>query len=537
MTSVKQWLLFCFFILSAGLFAVGFGQDLNYDLLQYHFYNGYAFLHQRLTIDVGAGMIQTYLNPFFDVINYLLISLQQPRLVEFLFGAIAGAGGFLLYLIAKLFFANFSVRRQQGYTWVALAIGLSGATSITLINTTTNDTKMALLVLLAMYWLIQAAYVSRQFSYRYFILSALCAGLVTGLKLTAATYVVSLFIAFFLLGSLKREHWQQCGIYIIFMMLGFLIANGHWMYVLYQQFHNPFFPYFNNIFHSPFAPFSSFNVPPTQVALPFYQYVFFFWYVAVDARVAAEVALRDPHLLVLVILSCMALAKYAYQRYVKKSNAKMKVTNPVINFIITFFVVSYLLWVMIFAVYRYMLPLEWLSGILIVYVTTLIISSPRHQFYFLTTLFFALIFMTQYPDWGNRHQYHVAYLDVGMPAMPANATVLLGTVPLAYVIPFFPNTIHFIGMPFIMLGVSEVTPEQINKRRLLGETMQALTRNDKPIYMLSFAEGDRFVLKSQKILNYFGMQYQSSHCQWLTTNIEGKHERLKLCRVLHNTVI
>lgn len=552
--SRQQCILFFCFILFFGTLSVLMGQDLNFDLLQYHFYNGYAFLHQRLNFDVGAGMIQTYINPFFDVLNYALISIQHPRITEFLLGIFAGISGFLLYQIAMLFFAGATHGEQRLYTFYALLIGLSGA-GATLINTTTNDTKMGLMVLLSVYWLIKSAYTSNSFSYGYLILAAFCAGLVTGLKLTAGCYTLGLFITFFLLGRLDKKHLWQCGVFILFAAIGFFLANGYWMYLLYQQFHNPFFPYFNNIFHAPYAPFISFNIPPTYHTLPFYNYLFFFFFVAVNKNMAAETALRDAHLLALFLLGCAVLIKFYLTRLSNKkifdeqgsavsfsntlfgsqypAGTHNRARTPAINFMITFFIVSYILWVSSFAVYRYMLPIEWLTGILMVYLVTLLFTSRLYQYVFLTFLFLTLVASTYYPNWGNRNPYHQTYFTVSAPVIPSNATVLLGTVPLSYVIPFFPSTIHFVGMPFIDLGMFDVTPKQIPAHPILVDTLHRLAREIKstPIYMLSFADEDRFLIRAQAALNYVGL-HTSTHCQWVTTNIDGIQQRLKLCPVL-----
>jgi hypothetical protein len=43
------------------------GQDANWDLQNYHFYNVYMLLGGRFGTDLQAAGIQTYLNPVFDI--------------------------------------------------------------------------------------------------------------------------------------------------------------------------------------------------------------------------------------------------------------------------------------------------------------------------------------------------------------------------------------------------------------------------------------------------------------------------------------
>jgi len=48
------------------------GQDRNFDLANYHLYNGFSFLNNKLSIDIAAAGVQTYLNPLLDVFFYYL---------------------------------------------------------------------------------------------------------------------------------------------------------------------------------------------------------------------------------------------------------------------------------------------------------------------------------------------------------------------------------------------------------------------------------------------------------------------------------
>ncbi len=521
-------------ILFSGSLAILVGQDLNFDLLQYHFYNGYALLHHRLSKDLGAAMIQTYINPFFDVINYLFIIIQHPKITEFLLGSFTGISGFFLYKISMLFFADYSHRRI--YTLYSIIIGMSGAASLSLLNTTTNDTKMSLLIILALFGILKSSITSKPMLY--IALASFCIGLTAGLKLPAACYALSLFFTFFLTGKFDKQHILQCGLFVLLTIAGFLVSNGYWMLALIEQFQNPFFPYYNNVFHSAYAPFISFNLHPTKETLFFYHYLFFFYFLAVKSNLAAEVSLREPRLLALFILGCLVSINYFYKNKIQHKNIfnrteKKLQSNFIKQFLIVFFIISYVLCVLCFAVYRYMLTLEWLSGLLIVYSIVLSVKSFRLQCAILSLLFIFLVSTTLYPDWYNRHKYKETYLSVTLPAIPSDSIILLTTVPIAYIIPFFPESTQFIGMPFVDVGIKDVTQEQINKRKIVIDTMQKIASEIKvkSIYTLSYQQEDVFTEKSQKVLNYFGMKQSSTNCQFLKTNLIGKLNTLKLCVV------
>ena len=87
--------------LAFGTWSVLLGQDKNWDLLNYHLYNPYAFLHDRIEIDLAPAGIQTYFSPMLDIAYFKAISLLDPKTVGFLLGFLQGLNFFLLYAIAQ----------------------------------------------------------------------------------------------------------------------------------------------------------------------------------------------------------------------------------------------------------------------------------------------------------------------------------------------------------------------------------------------------------------------------------------------------
>ena len=59
----------CF--LAAMIFVYMRGQDVNYDLLNYHYYAGYSLLHGRYEYDIAPARMQSFFNPMANVIAYL----------------------------------------------------------------------------------------------------------------------------------------------------------------------------------------------------------------------------------------------------------------------------------------------------------------------------------------------------------------------------------------------------------------------------------------------------------------------------------
>ena len=60
---VKDTLFLLFFTICCAMYSLWAGQDVNWDILNYHLYIPYAFLNGRFLTDVMPAGIHTFLNP------------------------------------------------------------------------------------------------------------------------------------------------------------------------------------------------------------------------------------------------------------------------------------------------------------------------------------------------------------------------------------------------------------------------------------------------------------------------------------------
>ena len=59
------------------------GQDANWDLRNYHFYNVFMWLTDRFERDIHAAGIQTFLNPLLDLpLYFAIMDVHLPPLAE-----------------------------------------------------------------------------------------------------------------------------------------------------------------------------------------------------------------------------------------------------------------------------------------------------------------------------------------------------------------------------------------------------------------------------------------------------------------------
>ncbi|MDR3478900.1 MAG: hypothetical protein P4M14_12825 [Gammaproteobacteria bacterium] len=542
-----QFLLLFFFIIVSGCGSLALGQDISWDLLNYHFYNGYAFLHHRLWQDVAPAMMQTYLNPYLDVLNYAIISISNPRMAVFLLGINSAIIGFFLYKTAIILFSSLSPSRQTAAASFSVYIGMTGVASVSLLGTATNDVNVALLIVVAVYCLLKALATPVNYPVHWIMVAAFLAGSAVGFKLTAATYVLGLLIGLIVSYGHSRECKKSVAYFILFSILGFVLVDGHWMWMLYQHFQNPFFPYYNNIFHSVFAPYVSFNLSPAEIRPHWQQYIFFPYYVAVGSNTFfSERALRDPRMAAVFIMTIIAVLTYCFQKYqtnyLKVQQVITKKKLPIAwRFVVAYFCVSYVAWLLEFAVYRYLLPLELLTGIIIVYLAQFILPSVGLRRVFLSALLVVFVMSTHYPDWG-RMKIGPAYFTMNVPRIPPHSIVVIAAVPLAYTIPFFSEDTRFIGMTFVGLGedisLAHHLPED-KHRKLLKEVMTQLIQNStqSPIYSLTIQHNGpankltvfqtiRNNKRTFAILRHFDLIRDEDRCQTFSTNMG---DILQLC--------
>ena len=83
---VKDTLFLLFFTICCAMYSLWAGQDVNWDILNYHLYIPYAFLNGRFLTDVMPAGIHTFLNPLLDVPYYWMVLYlnNYPKLIAFL---------------------------------------------------------------------------------------------------------------------------------------------------------------------------------------------------------------------------------------------------------------------------------------------------------------------------------------------------------------------------------------------------------------------------------------------------------------------
>ena len=223
------------FLIAGGILSAILKYELLYDYIQYHYYNGFAFLNQRHLIDLGAAGVPTYYNPLLDTLIYLLITVCADNMTLYYF--IQGLPlGLLLFVFWKICLIFFDTSTNKGKISVifCVLIALTGYNVWFQIGTSTHEIPISVFILIAVYLLLK----SPEKTSAYFT-AGLCLGAAAGLKLTAAVYCLSTGVTLILLYKSLARPKTFIATLAMGGLTGFLITNGFWCWFLWQNFQNP----------------------------------------------------------------------------------------------------------------------------------------------------------------------------------------------------------------------------------------------------------------------------------------------------------
>ena len=337
-----------------------------WDALNYHYYNPWAFLNNRLHVDVVPAAANTFFSPFIDFPYYFLVNVLNDRPLIFC-GIMAIPYGLMLFFSYKISTLFFSADTDQGRIRIGLTLLLSicSETVFFQLCSSSNEHLMAFLVLAALYPLLKTI-AEQRFNTGVFIFSGFVLGAAAGLKLTHAPYAAATGITLiFFHKHLKRPLWN-IGLFTLAGVTGFLIAYGYWGWVLWKNFQNPFFPFFNSVFSSPYWDGSDykdmryFNKPWTTVL--FYP---FFSFLNIGHEVPLLQTLSISNLRFFVGAVIFLLVSTGLLKNRKKHQTE---DNKFLLHLLMFWMAAvYVLWLFFFRVYRYLIPFELMLSIILIF--------------------------------------------------------------------------------------------------------------------------------------------------------------------------
>lgn len=432
------------------------GPDASWDLRNYHLYNGYAVLHGRVGVDLVPAQMQTFNAPTLDVIYNLLLHACNgtPRFLNALLALPYAIAAVLVLLLA---------RRQlpplQAFT--AALIGITGAAALPTLATTMNVMLPAACVLGAVLLLLGRA--DAPPSEPACLGAGLLGGAAVGLHLTTAPYVLGLMMILPVSAGCGRRGRSLAWL-IVGGALGAGLFGGLWWWTLWQRFGNPVFPYFNNVFRSPWAEpvrIADLRFMPRSVMQALFYPLFWAWE---PQTLVTELPSCDPRIALGWMAALVIAVRKAYQRGYPRGRQQPE-TDRAAAMLPAFWAMSFVGWEVCFSILRYLAVLELLSGVLIMMALRPVLArlSSEWQRTCSVAVVIVLLGLTTYPDWGRATGGQRA-VAVTLPAIPGGSlVVLLDPSPMSYVAAFAAGDLRFVGANnnLIHLGDRNRLAEQI----------------------------------------------------------------------------
>jgi hypothetical protein len=519
----RQWLAGLGILGVAGLGAVALGPDDNWDLLYYHLYAPFAYLHQRYLYDLGPAQSQGYFNPTADLLFYGMISSHLndfPRIVAFIMGAVHGINAALVFAIACEVLRPQTAKARWALRIIALLIGVTGAGFVSLLGTTTNDLINSIFVLASLLIILRVNREQRPHQAgRGCALAGLLFGLGVGLKYTAAIFAPGLAFATLAVAARRRSLAAPFA-FGAAAVLGCLAVAGHHLLALWRDFGNPIFPFLNDLFRSPYAEPQSLRdmrfVPHDlmqAIASPFR------WMV-INQYLVMEAHFRDWRGAVASLAAVATVLARMAQPLRGRAGAS---ETPGLGLLVGFAAVSFFAWEFAFSIYRYAVVLEMLSGVVIIGALTRVVVQPRLRLGLAVTLAVIIAATTVHPDWGRR-EWSERYVDVEVPPLPPHSIVLIATWdPAAYFIPFADPSARYLGIENNFLTLAQTN-------RMASEVKHLMQTPGPSKFIVNVGPFDPGKLNS--VLDPLGLRLAAEPCMPIESNLaEDAGEQLSLCRI------
>lgn len=327
------------------------GKDVNWDLINYHFYGAYQFLEGRVHQDFLAAGIQSYINPIGYLPFYWLVMSGIPSL------AVAGVLTLIhvgsLLLLWRLSFRLFPGMNGENQALRVLGVALAAASPVflTTVGTSFLDPVSALLVIGALY-LVSV----NECRWRILLGSGFM-GAAVGFKLTNVFFLPAFFV--FLLIVLGRAVWGWKNLLqgAVGVLVGGGLLHGYWSVLLWREFGNPIFPFANNVFHSP-------DFPPVALHDARFQLAGFSELLLlplrmVEAKSGVYTENLSPDLRILPLFIGLGVLTLFFRQFASQGGCRWFLA------LAGFWLVGFFAWLFGSTIGRYALPLWMLAGILL----------------------------------------------------------------------------------------------------------------------------------------------------------------------------
>jgi hypothetical protein len=448
----KHWLVLILGVVAAVLTALSLGQDCTWDVLNYHFYSGYALLNKPMHYDFAPAQVQSFFNPLQHVFSYILLAYLPSIAGAIILAAIQGLNFYLVFQIAQVLFRNWSNPFRYLICILSAATGCYSSVFILELGTTFGDSLSSLLILAGLLLILQYFALMERATpasnMRLGIAGALL-GVALGIKFTVAIYIAAIAVAMPLILLFSHRRIRPLIIFFIFMGLSFIAVYGYWGYSLYHEYQNPIFPYMNGIFRSPFFP--AYTGDTRFFARTWQQRFFYPFYFFHKNSLVSEMPFRDIRLalcyVAIVVLAGAGLSRFFQnQRRAGEKRDEREDAGRHLMIFAVFFAISYILWQNQFSIYRYLIVLELLAPVFLA-LTVACFFKKKFQAFLCIVLIDALICAFMIPANFGRQKFDDNFLKAEIPTiadLDKSLVIMSGMEGNSFIIPHFPTKTRFV---------------------------------------------------------------------------------------------
>jgi hypothetical protein len=511
-------------VLAFGGLAVFLGADASWDTRNYHVYNPYSLLTGRLHVDLAPAQMQTYFNPLIDLPVHWLHAHLPPRGVAWMVGAFQALCVVLVFLIAR----TMLVRTDGVHGWVAPAsLALLGALSapfVAQLGTSYGDSSSAVFVLVAVYLLCRSFDDPGSPRASFFVSCGwigLCMGVATGLKLTNAPFAVAMGVVLVVVADSWRHRLLCAAGYALGAAVSFALATGWWFWRLWQSFGNPLFPQFNSVFGSDLATATS-VIDTRWGPVTLVERIGWPWWMSFRPERLHDSPMYN-YLWVAVygVLIVWALS-HVWHRIRRPSTAGAKPSagapdmladlshlnrSRAFAAVVLFSGISYLIWLKVFSIGRYMIPVEILLPVLMYGCLCRWLSAWKALAVSVVVSVASLGFAVMNSNFGLRAAWGERAYTVEVPEIdtPATATLVVAVAgePISWIFPAFPADMA-------ILRVSGNFPNSVRYDRRVAQTIAG--RKGR-VYVVAQAPTPWNAIQLEQV-NFKLSGLSASACRW-----------------------
>ncbi|XRK14388.1 hypothetical protein Dip510_000029 [Elusimicrobium posterum] len=359
------------------------------------------------------------------------------------------------------------LKRKNVYfeAFLACAVFLFSPGTNSWVSSNTGDMMSCAFMLSSMYFLFYAHPMNLNKKKLFFLaLAGALLGASFGFKFTAGVFIAAYGIMLFFYFHSIKDFIKGVTIFSLAFLADFLIVDGYWLWLMWDKFGSPLFPFYNNIFKSPYYAQEALVDPRFLAGKTLKDFIFMpFTMIYTQESFIIEAETRT-----LTFAAYFASMATLFCTWKKKAGDKTKTLpfNTRLVFMLSVFcILGFVLWCAMFSLLRYMVYLEAAGALLIV---TALHTFIRTKYRYFIITFIAAVIMafgmglrestpfgtrnldiltvkTPYSnEFAMRHEPEKIKHNI-YPEIENGATVILVEPTLSFLLPFINQNAVYVG--------------------------------------------------------------------------------------------